>query len=55
MKKCTYCGKEYPEGAEVCAIDGQPLVSDPGRLELPLQIRCANILGKQTTSLTIAK
>ena len=28
MKKCTYCGKEYPDEAEVCAIDQQPLVRD---------------------------
>jgi hypothetical protein len=26
MKKCTYCGKEYPDTATVCAVDGQPLV-----------------------------
>jgi hypothetical protein len=25
MKKCTYCGTEYPDEALVCAIDGQPL------------------------------
>jgi hypothetical protein len=25
MKKCSYCGKEYPDDATVCAIDGQPL------------------------------
>ena len=25
MKQCTYCGKEYSDGASVCAIDGQPL------------------------------
>jgi hypothetical protein len=25
MKKCTYCGKEYPDEALACAIDGQPL------------------------------
>ena len=25
MKKCTYCGKEYPDEAEVCAIDQEPL------------------------------
>jgi len=25
MKKCSYCGKEYPDEASVCAIDGQPL------------------------------
>jgi len=28
MKKCTWCGKEYPEDAVVCAIDQQPLESD---------------------------
>jgi hypothetical protein len=25
MKKCTWCGKEYPDTAERCAIDGEPL------------------------------
>jgi hypothetical protein len=25
MKKCTWCGKEYPDDAEACAIDGQLL------------------------------
>lgn len=25
MKKCSYCGKEYPDDAEVCLIDEQPL------------------------------
>ena len=25
MKQCTYCGKEYPEEASACAIDGEPL------------------------------
>jgi hypothetical protein len=25
MKRCPYCGKEYPEDAVVCAVDGQPL------------------------------
>ncbi len=29
MKKCTYCGKEYPDETAVCDIDGQPLQS-PG-------------------------
>ena len=28
MKKCTYCGKEYPDEAEVCAIDQSLLESD---------------------------
>ena len=27
MKKCTYCGKEYPDEAASCALDGQPLTS----------------------------
>ena len=27
MKKCTYCGKEYPDEATVCAIDHEPLVA----------------------------
>lgn len=25
MKKCTYCGKEYPDELSVCAIDREPL------------------------------
>ena len=25
MKKCTWCGKEYPDGVKLCAIDHQPL------------------------------
>ena len=25
MKKCTYCGKEYPDDALRCLIDEQPL------------------------------
>jgi hypothetical protein len=25
MKRCTYCGKEYPNHASVCPVDGQPL------------------------------
>ncbi|HLZ54813.1 MAG TPA: hypothetical protein VKS19_10075 [Verrucomicrobiae bacterium] len=29
MKKCEYCGKEYPDEASVCAIDGHPLPSFP--------------------------
>lgn len=27
MKKCTWCGKEYPDEATTCAIDDQPLAS----------------------------
>jgi hypothetical protein len=29
MKKCPYCGKEYPNEASECAIDGQPLETFP--------------------------
>jgi hypothetical protein len=25
MKKCTYCGREYPDDVAVCLTDGQPL------------------------------
>lgn len=28
MKKCPYCGKEYPDEALVCAIDETELLSD---------------------------
>ncbi|HEY4416834.1 MAG TPA: hypothetical protein VGO57_14175 [Verrucomicrobiae bacterium] len=27
MKTCSYCGRQYPDDAEVCAIDQQPLVA----------------------------
>ena len=29
MKKCTYCGKEYPDEAKACAVDAQPLIRVP--------------------------
>ena len=29
MKRCPYCGSENPDEASKCAIDGQPLDSDP--------------------------
>jgi len=25
MKKCSYCGKEYPDDATICIVDQQPL------------------------------
>src|SRR2546423_15140360 len=28
MKKCTWCGKEYPNSAEYCSIDAYPLESE---------------------------
>ena len=32
MKTCSYCGKQYPDDAEVCVLDQQPL---KGLAELP--------------------
>jgi hypothetical protein len=35
MKKCTYCGKEFPDVATSCDIDGQALVHfNPPPIEL---------------------
>jgi hypothetical protein len=36
MKKCTYCGKEYPDETSVCAIDQNPLESVAPPREMPL-------------------
>ena len=33
MKKCSYCGAEYPDDAVMCAIDHTPLDSPPPSLE----------------------
>lgn len=30
MRKCTYCGKEYPDDVNECPEDGQPLTPKPG-------------------------
>src|ERR1700722_7366901 len=36
MKKCDYCGKEYPDDASVCALDQQPLrLVNPPLLDRP--------------------
>jgi hypothetical protein len=29
MRKCSYCGAEYPDDAVVCAVDQTPLVIEP--------------------------
>jgi len=31
MKRCAYCGKQYPDDATVCAVDGQSLDASPER------------------------
>lgn len=38
MKKCTYCGKEYPVEEFVCAVDGQPLMDTAVKIPLQLSI-----------------
>jgi hypothetical protein len=42
MKKCSYCGKEYPDDATACSIDAQPLETvappQPRRLSPALAI-----------------
>jgi hypothetical protein len=35
MKKCTYCGKEYPDEATVCEFDANPLVATKGANAAP--------------------
>ena len=35
MKKCTYCGKEYPDDATACSVDEQPLTFEPPRQTKP--------------------
>jgi hypothetical protein len=35
MKKCSYCGAEYPDDATVCAVDQTSL--DGSRLQNPLR------------------
>ena len=38
MKRCSYCGAEYPDDATECAVDKTPLVevqSEPGRFRRP--------------------
>jgi uncharacterized RDD family membrane protein YckC len=35
MKKCTYCGKEYPDDATLCAIDMNPLTGGSEKVLSP--------------------
>jgi DNA-directed RNA polymerase subunit RPC12/RpoP len=42
MRNCSYCGKQYPDDAVVCAIDQQPLL-DAGELQsrvAPPRVAC---------------
>jgi hypothetical protein len=48
MKKCTYCGKEYPDDATVCSVDEQPLTFvGPPQTKIPPTITPA---GKEQES-----
>src|SRR5664279_5550436 len=31
MKRCPYCGKQYPDKADICPVDRQALVDPAGR------------------------
>jgi len=35
MKKCSYCGKEYPDNATRCSVDEQPLLDPTAPPPLP--------------------
>ncbi len=34
MKKCTWCGKIYPDKAELCPVDGRPLETNQHKEEV---------------------
>jgi len=42
MKQCTYCGKEYPDGTTICALDSEPLK--------PVAARGTDHAGKKTAN-----
>jgi hypothetical protein len=43
MKKCTWCGKEYPDAAVECSIDGKPLAGeDPLTSQVAVPQRARN-------------
>ena len=37
MKKCPWCGKEYPDDVSVCVTDGNPLESDGPAAVAPVE------------------
>jgi hypothetical protein len=47
MKKCGYCGKEYPDEATVCDLDTYPLVVSKGTTTQPPPGGEMNSLDKQ--------
>ena len=42
MKRCVYCGKEYPDDATVCSLDQQAVTSDGRPLRTPKPPRVDN-------------
>jgi hypothetical protein len=47
MKKCEYCGKEYPDEATVCDLDAYPLVASKEATARMLPSNEMNWLDKQ--------
>src|SRR5205823_12784216 len=37
MKKCTWCGKEYPDTVERCLTDAEPLIGGEPPPPMPVQ------------------
>ncbi len=54
MKSCSYCGKEYPDAATVCAIDGQPLQSAITPPPVPTVVEKNSGLGVASFAISIA-
>jgi len=53
MKRCTYCGREYPDEATACSLDQQPLelINSPDwqRLTDEPDIRGVEVIRSKTT------
>jgi hypothetical protein len=47
MKKCTYCGKVYPDEASLCAIDHQPLLEIVSKSSDPSSINAKPIITEE--------
>jgi hypothetical protein len=45
MKTCTYCGREHPDDATVCSIDGQPLRSTLPVYSTPATVQTESVFG----------
>jgi len=54
MKSCTYCGKQYPDAATVCAVDGQPLKPVAGLQPAPQPEEKHSTLGIISFGISIA-